>query len=100
MRKLTFYYFSDYAFPYLSIIISVLSNAAHFSLKLDQSMKSLVITSVTEFRNIVIILGHWSLLAYGIISIKHFVPWFLFLVPVPAIFYIFTAKYTHPDNFK
>lgn len=47
--------FSDYAFPYLSIIISMISNAAHFSLKLDQSINSLIKTSLTEMKNSVII---------------------------------------------
>lgn len=46
---------ADYAFPYLSVIISMISNAAHFSLKLDQSMKALLCTSVTEMKNTVII---------------------------------------------
>lgn len=90
-----------YSFPYLSIVISVVSNALHFSIKLDQTMKSLLETSVTQMRNVTIILGHWLLLAYGIISIPYDISFFsLMLVPVPALFYIFTAKYTHPDNFK
>lgn len=46
---------SDYSFPYLSILLSVVNNANHFSIKLDQSMKSLVISSVTEIRNVIII---------------------------------------------
>lgn len=46
---------SDYAFPYLSIIISMISNAVHFSMKLDQSMKSLFKTSMTEMKNTTII---------------------------------------------
>lgn len=45
----------DYAFPYLSIIISMISNAAHFSMKLEQNMKSLFMTSITETKNSVII---------------------------------------------
>lgn len=92
--------FSDYSHPYLSILLAVVSNAAHFSIKLDQSMKSLVITSITEFRNLIIILGHWALLAYGVISIKYATLYLLILVPVPSMFYILTAKYTNPDNFK
>uniref|UniRef100_U5EYB0 Putative conserved plasma membrane protein n=1 Tax=Corethrella appendiculata TaxID=1370023 RepID=U5EYB0_9DIPT len=90
-----------YSFPYLSIVISVVSNAFHFSIKLDQSMKSLIKTSVTQIRNVIIIVGHWLLLAYGIISIPNQITMFsLLLVPIPALFYIFTAKYTHPENFK
>lgn len=45
----------DYSFPYLSVIISMISNAAHFSLKLDQSMKSLILSSVKEMKNTVVI---------------------------------------------
>ncbi|KXJ80376.1 hypothetical protein RP20_CCG025182 [Aedes albopictus] len=90
-----------YLFPYLSIVISVVSNALHFSFKLDQTMRSLLENSVTQMRNVTIILGHWLLLAYGIISIRFEISYFsLLLVPVPALFYIFTAKYTDPDNFK
>lgn len=86
-----------YAFPYLSIIISMISNAAHFSLKLDQSMRALIKTSVTEMKNIVIIIGHWLLLAYGIISLHQHLA-FLAFVPLPAVFYIFTVKFTDPGE--
>lgn len=44
-----------YSFPFLSIVISCAANASHFALKLDQSTKSLLITSVTDIRNILII---------------------------------------------
>jgi JNK1/MAPK8-associated membrane protein len=43
-----------FAFPYLSIIISVVTNAIHFSLKLDQGMKALFM-SCGQFRNMIII---------------------------------------------
>lgn len=51
----TIYFFTDYSFPYLSVIISMISNAVHFSLKLDQSMKSLVLSSVKEMKNTVVL---------------------------------------------
>lgn len=44
-----------YSFPFLSIVISCAANASHFALKLDQSTKSLLITSVTDIRNVLII---------------------------------------------
>lgn len=44
-----------FAFPYLSIIISCGANAGHFAMKLDQSAKSLFITSITDVRNMIII---------------------------------------------
>lgn len=62
-------------------------------------MKSLVKSSVTETKNAVIILAHWLLLAYGIISLQqHF--GLLALVPVPAFFYIVTVKFTDPIEFR
>ncbi|XP_037037054.1 JNK1/MAPK8-associated membrane protein-like [Bradysia coprophila] len=87
-----------YSFPYLSVIISMISNAVHFSLKLDQSMKSLVLSSVKEMKNTVVIVGHWLLLAYGIISLDQHLA-FLAFVPFPAIFYIITVKFTDPGEF-
>lgn len=55
MRCFFIFSFTDYAFPYLSIIISMISNAAHFSMKLDQSMKGLFLSSITETKNCIII---------------------------------------------
>lgn len=39
----------------MSIVISMISNAAHFSMKLNQEMKSLVMSSVLELKNTTII---------------------------------------------
>lgn len=47
--------FPDYSFPYLSIIISMISNAAHFSLKINQKMKYLCKSSIKEVKNATII---------------------------------------------
>lgn len=66
-----FYNFADYSFPYLSVIISMISNAAHFSLKLDQSMKSLILSSVKEMKNTVVIsMYNEAMLYYSTRSIK------------------------------
>lgn len=66
-----FYNFADYSFPYLSVIISMISNAAHFSLKLDQSMKSLILSSVKEMKNTVVISMYYeAMLYYGTRSFK------------------------------
>ncbi|KAK9703201.1 JNK1/MAPK8-associated membrane protein [Popillia japonica] len=93
-----------YSFPYLVVILSVISSAAHFSKKMDQSISSLVITTVVDPRNMVILLGHWALHAYGIISITQLTnptvhSLLIVLVPLPALFYIFTAKFTDPTKF-
>lgn len=89
-----------YAFPYLSIIISMISNAAHFSMKLDQSMKALFLSSITETKNSIIIVGHWLILAYGIMSFAVSNIILLVMVPLPALFYIFTVKFTDPSEFR
>lgn len=86
-----------FSFPFLSIIISCGANAGHFAMKLDQSTKSLLITSVTDVRNIIIIVGNWLLFAFGIVSVKKF--YLLLLTPVPSIFYIITSRYTSPENY-
>ncbi|GAB6025245.1 hypothetical protein CHUAL_010667 [Chamberlinius hualienensis] len=92
-----------YAFPYITIILSVISSAAHFACQLDQSMKSLILTTIKDIRNFVILLGHWLLHAYGIIAITQLkdIPFhagLISLVPLPALFYIFTARFTDPGN--
>lgn len=90
-----------YSFPYIVIILSMMSSAAHFSGKKDQSAMSLLVTSVTDGRNVLILLGHWLMHAYGIISVTGlrdpvFHGALLALVPTPAAFYIFTAQFTDP----
>lgn len=46
------------------------------------------------------LVGHWAILAYGIISLlgQNFA--LLLLVPLPALFYIFTVKFTDPGEFR
>lgn len=92
-----------YSFPYITIILSVLSNAAHFAFKLNQTMKSLLLNSILDIKSIVVILGHWLLYGYGIMAVAtlrelsmHFA--MLALVPLPAIFYILTARFTDPHK--
>ncbi|CAH0551745.1 unnamed protein product [Brassicogethes aeneus] len=92
-----------YSFPYLVVILSLISCAAHFSNKMNQSITSLIKTTVTEPRNIIILVGHWCLHAYGILSITLLQDplmdsLLLFLVPLPACFYILTAKFTDPGQ--
>lgn len=92
-----------YSFPHIMIILSVISIAAHLAFRLDQSMKSLFLTSLKDIRNLVILLGHWMLHAYGIIAITQlkspiFHGSLLALVPFPALFYILTSKFTDPSK--
>lgn len=95
----------DYSFPYFIVINSVLSCAAHFAIRMDQKISSLIITTLLDSKNIVILLGHWCLHAYGIISITQLTnptlhASLILLVPLPALFYIFTARFTDPNKFQ
>ncbi|CAG9820324.1 unnamed protein product [Phaedon cochleariae] len=92
-----------YCFPHLVLILSVISCASHFAVRLDQSVKALILTTVTEPRNVVILLGHWFLHAYGIISLTQLADppihaLLILLVPLPTLFYIFTALFTDPSK--
>lgn len=44
--------------------------------------------------------GHWLILAYGIMSLTMGNLLLLFMVPLPALFYIFTVKFTDPSEFR
>ncbi|KFM78440.1 JNK1/MAPK8-associated membrane protein, partial [Stegodyphus mimosarum] len=92
-----------YSFPYIVIILSFISVAAHLAFRLDQSMKSLFITSIRDIRNLIILLGHWLLHAYGIVAITQLTNpvlhgSLLALVPFPTVFYILTSKFTDPSK--
>ncbi|XP_050315740.1 JNK1/MAPK8-associated membrane protein [Anthonomus grandis grandis] len=93
-----------YSFPYLIVVISVISCAAHFAVRIEQTVSALIKSTVTQPRNVVIVLGHWGLHAYGIISLTQMQDplmngLLLLLVPLPAVFYIFTARFTDPTMF-
>ncbi|XP_014217258.1 JNK1/MAPK8-associated membrane protein [Copidosoma floridanum] len=92
-----------YAFPYITIVLSAISSAAHFAFKLNQTMKSLLLSSILDIKNVIVILGHWLLHGYGIVAIatergSYLHPAMLALVPLPAIFYILTARFTDPHK--
>ncbi|KAF2881612.1 hypothetical protein ILUMI_24555 [Ignelater luminosus] len=93
-----------YSFPYLIVVLSVISCAAHFAVKIDQTVLSLIITTVVDLRNVIILIGHWCLHAYGIVAITQLTnptlhALLILLVPLPALFYIFTARFTDPSKF-
>lgn len=48
-------------------------------------------------RYVVLLVGHWLLLAYGIVALHQHLA-FLAFVPFPAIFYIITVKFTNPGE--
>ena len=93
------------SYPYIVLVLSLVSSAAHFAFKLDQSAKALVTGCCRDTRNLVILLGHWLLHAFGIAAITQLKdPQFhlplLALVPLPSLFYVATARFTDPSNFS
>lgn len=61
-------------------------------------MLALLRSTITQPRNMVIVMAHWCLHAYGIISLTQLTDpllhsLVLLLVPLPALFYILTARY-------
>ena len=90
-----------YSFPYIVLVVSVITNAMHFAHFDNQEIKHLLKENFTTARNLVIIFFHWILHSYGIIAITQFSDpgfhgLFLFLVPFPALFYLITVKFTDP----
>ncbi|KAK6999242.1 JNK1/MAPK8-associated membrane protein [Biomphalaria glabrata] len=90
-----------YAFPYVVVVVSVITSACHLATEENQVMKDLIKQNVTNIRNLTILLGHWALHAYGIMAITQLVqPAYqaplVALVPFPTIFYILTVKFTDP----
>ena len=97
------------AFPYVVLILSLISSAFHFAFKLDQTARALLIGCIKESRSAVILIGHWLLHAFGILAIMQprlpdaelntsYFP-ALVMVPIPALFYVCTVRFTDPENF-
>ncbi|XP_037096580.1 JNK1/MAPK8-associated membrane protein isoform X1 [Syngnathus acus] len=88
-----------YAFPYMILVLSLVTLAVYMSASEIQSFKNLV----AKKKRLVVLFSHWLLHAYGIISISRLdkleqdLP-LLALVPGPALFYIATAKFTEPSR--
>ena len=68
-------------------------------------MKSLILSSISDVKNIIVILGHWLLHGYGVMAAAtlhgltlH--PAMLVLVPLPALFYILTTRFTDPHKLQ
>lgn len=98
--------------------MSMVATAIHYALKLDQTQKALLLSSVWEMKNVVIICKlvflsliypiliksilaavHWLLLAFGISSLNYHYA-LLCLVPFPSLFYILTVRFTDPGEFR
>ncbi|XP_074663001.1 JNK1/MAPK8-associated membrane protein-like [Tubulanus polymorphus] len=90
-----------YAFPHITIVVSVATCALHFAYMdfQKQNTKDLIKEAFTKPRQCVIVFGHWILHAYGIYAITELQNmWLVCFVVVPSFFYIVTVKFTHPDH--
>uniref|UniRef100_A0A3B3TAU1 Jnk1/mapk8 associated membrane protein n=1 Tax=Paramormyrops kingsleyae TaxID=1676925 RepID=A0A3B3TAU1_9TELE len=80
-----------YAFPYIILVLSLVTLAVYMS------------ASEIQKKRLVVLFSHWLLHAYGIISISRLdkleqdLP-LLALVPGPALFYLLTSKFTEPNR--
>ncbi|XP_027855918.1 JNK1/MAPK8-associated membrane protein [Xiphophorus couchianus] len=88
-----------YAFPYIILVLSLVTLAVYMSASEIQSLQSLI----SKKKRLVVLFSHWLLHGYGIISIclldklELSLP-LLALVPGPMLFYIATAKFTEPTR--
>jgi len=69
---------------------------------LFQSIKGLLLSTVKSSRNMVIVVSHWAMNAFGVVAVTQFADPVRDLVliafcPLPTFFYILTAYYTDPD---
>ncbi|XP_030069802.1 JNK1/MAPK8-associated membrane protein isoform X1 [Microcaecilia unicolor] len=88
-----------YAFPYIILVLSLVTLAVYMSASEIESFKDLLVRK----KRLIVLFSHWLLHAYGIISISRVeklerdLP-LLALVPTPALFYLLTAKFTEPSR--
>lgn len=94
-----------YSFPYIMIIASLITSAIHMATGEEQGFKDLIIQNFKDSRNLTILIAHWILHCYGIISLtelkepKLHAP-LLLLSFFPVIFYVCTTKFTNPNNLE
>lgn len=102
---LSFSHHPDYLFPFMTIVGSLLSLAVHLSCRLDQRMSFLFWNSIKDVRSLTILLGHWLLHIFGIVSLtKLRDPFrdllFITLIPIPTVFYFVTSRFTDPSKLQ
>lgn len=90
-----------YAFPYIMLVMSLVTSAAHLASSNEQKVKHLLKEYFCDGRKLIILVGHWILHAYAIISMTQLTDLTFHLallatVPLPVFFYIITVKFTDP----
>lgn len=84
-----------YAYPYISIIISIIAIAMHF---IWTEVKSLGALRRDIVWNVLIMIWHVATIAFGIVSFQTNNYYYLFLVVVPVLFYFMTVHFTNPSK--
>ncbi|XP_048734627.1 JNK1/MAPK8-associated membrane protein-like [Ostrea edulis] len=94
-----------YFFSYLVIAVSLITGVIHLSGCDLTSYSSVTKHIVLDGRNLTILVGHWFLHAFGIISLTQLtnlaihLP-ILALVPFPTLFFILTIQFSHPSHLE
>ncbi|ESN97664.1 hypothetical protein HELRODRAFT_85220 [Helobdella robusta] len=91
-----------YSYPYIIVVGSVITNAIHFASYRNQTPVGLLKSLTTKPRNMVILMAHWLVHAFGIISllssnIKTNQLAYLCLIPTPCLVYVISVYFTDPD---
>lgn len=84
-----------YAFPYITVTVSLAAIAVYF---VWSEVTKLSALGEKAMRNLLIILWHFSLVAFGIVSISMTNFNYLSLVPIAVLFFFITLKFTDPDH--
>ena len=92
-----------YSFPYLFLLISLVSIAFNLCLEYSRCSKSLMtLLAPPPPRIVALIVIHWGLHSFTILSItlSDIVRfwWLLLLVPMPVLFFIITIRFTDPNQ--
>ncbi|OQV18886.1 putative JNK1/MAPK8-associated membrane protein [Hypsibius exemplaris] len=94
-----------YVFPYASVVLSVVSSTVQYAITPDQTVSKLCRKLFTSPHSLTILLLHWLVLAFGVLSLAHFPSLiasyavFLSCIPVPTVVYISTIRFTDPTKY-
>nr|CAG4648032.1 EOG090X08VB [Moina brachiata]SVE93101.1 EOG090X08VB [Moina brachiata] len=93
-----------YAFPYIIILLSLMSHAFHFASRADQSWRALLQETISNFHNLTVVVGHWVLHGFGLVALTMWVQpqllaTILILVPLPTLLYVVLSRFTDPVKF-
>lgn len=94
-----------YFFSYMVIVVSLITSVIHLCGCDLKSYSSVTKDIFLNGRNLTILVGHWFLHAFGIISLTQLTQLeihlpILALVPFPTLFFILTIQFSHPSHLE